>query len=309
MTFDRRGFEIDLGDAEYPALLAESPDPPRRLYGLGDPAALGPGLAAIGARKATPYGLQAARLLVGWAAEAGYTIVSGGAVGCDQAAHRAALAAGAPTVAVMAGGADVAYPSGARALLASISSSGAVVSEHPWGSEPKRWAFRTRNRIIAGLCPVLLVLESGVPSGTFSTADYALDAARTVLAVPGSIFASECRGANRLIQQGAIPVTDPSFLAEALRSEIGEAPRRNSVEWSCPSTRGREEVIMRALCAEAMRPDDAAFKLGLDIVEVARSIGSLERGGLITKYRDGRYGPLATPTRATMRETSTAGGP
>ena len=196
-------FELRLGHSDYPEQLAYTPDPPRTIYGLGDPCALRPGLGVVGARKATPYGLQAAAHLAGWAARAGYVVVSGGAIGCDQAAHRAALDAGGITVAVMAGGADITYPRGAAELLRLVAANGAVVSEHPWGTQPLRWTFRTRNRIIAGLSAALLVVEAALGSGTFSTADYALAAGRDVLAVPGSIFSPECAGANRLIRQGA----------------------------------------------------------------------------------------------------------
>ena len=176
-------FELALGEPGYPEQLAQSPDPPAVLYGIGDPAHLAPGLAVIGARKATPYGLQAARLFAGWAARAGYTVISGGAIGCDQAAHKAALANDAPTVAVLGCGADVVYPSNATDLLGAIARTGAIVSEQPWGTPPQRWTFRTRNRIIAGLSAGLLVLEAGLPSGTFSTADYALAAGRDVFVV------------------------------------------------------------------------------------------------------------------------------
>ena len=106
-------FELTLGNSDYPDLLACTPDPPRTLYGLGDQSALRPGLGVVGARKATPYGLRAAAQLAGWAASSGYVVASGGAIGCDQAAHRAALDAGGTTVAVMAGGPDVIYPRGA----------------------------------------------------------------------------------------------------------------------------------------------------------------------------------------------------
>ena len=117
--------------------LACTPDPPRTLYGLGDPAALAPGLGVVGARKATPYGLQAAAQLAGWAARAGYVVVSGGAIGCDQAAHRAALDAGGHNRRRDGGRADVAYPRGAAELLRlDRRASGAVVSEHPWGTPP-----------------------------------------------------------------------------------------------------------------------------------------------------------------------------
>lgn len=287
---DTHRFEIALGDASYPYLLAQTPSPPPVLYGIGDPSSLGPGIAVVGARRSTPYGLAAARLLAGWAAEAGYVIVSGGAIGCDQAAHSAALEAGGRTVAVTAGGADVAYPRRSARLFARISERGAIVSEHPWGSEPKRWTFRTRNRIIAGLCPVLLVLEASLPSGTFSTADYALDAGRTVAAVPGSIFAPECRGANRLLRNGATPITDASELADLLRSEIG-SPQKNPSPWSGPDEDLTEDTLLAALRTNPMRPDDVVRVMGLDIVTVSRRLGALEASGTVSRYHDGRYGP------------------
>jgi len=289
---DATRFEIALGDEGYPGLLAQSPDPPARLYGYGDPALLVPGLAVIGARKATPYGLQAGELFAGWAARAGYTIVSGGAIGCDQSAHRAALAAGAPTVAVLGCGADLVYPSNASELLSHIAETGVVLSEHPWGTPPQRWMFRTRNRIIAGLSAVLLVLEAGLPSGTFSTADYALEAGRDVLVVPGSIFAPECRGANRLLHQGATPVSDVSELADALAEALippGVSPPR----WSLEGVGLADDPVLGALRTDHWRPDDLARTLELDIVTLARRIGTLETAGLVIRFPDGRYG--ATP--------------
>lgn len=267
--------------------LAESPNAPRRLYGVGNPGALRPGLGVVGARKATPYGLQAARLLAGWAAGAGYTIVSGGAVGCDQAAHRAALAAGGMTVAVMGGGADVVYPSQAAMLLGQIAAQGAVVSEHPWGFRPLRWTFRTRNRIIAGLCAAVLVTEAAVGSGTFSTAEYAAEAGRDVLAVPGSIFAPECVGANRLIRQGAAAVTEPDDLRAALEPVLG--PARTIVP-AAVTISSNGDPILASLTTNPQRPDDLARDLGMDIVSVTRLLGMHEAEGRVTRYRDGRYG-------------------
>ena len=242
----REGFQLALGDELYPEQLARTPDPPRVLYGFGDPSALESGLAVIGARKATPYGLAAARLLAGWAAGRGVVIVAGGAIGCDQEAHRSAIDAGGRTVAVLGCGADIDYPRGASELLEQVRHGrvGCVVSELPWGTPPVRWAFARRNRIIAGLSEAVLVVEASLPSGTFSTADFALDAGRSVLVVPGSIFAPECRGSNRLLRQGATPVTDVSDLASEL-GWIPEAASREEIE----RTRGFTSV-----CA-ANRPD------------------------------------------------------
>lgn len=287
-------FELSLGDSAYPEALASTEFAPKRLYGIGDSSALGIGFAVVGARKSTPYGLQAAELFAGWAARAGYTIVSGGAVGCDQAAHRAALEAGSPTVAVLGCGADVVYPRGAADLLAEIAARGAVVSEQPWGMQPARWMFRTRNRIIAGLSAALLVLEAGLPSGTFVTADYALSAGRDVLVVPGSIFAPECRGANRLLRQGAQPITDVSELASALQAALGPPPQTPGTElWTLDGVEPATDMILGALRTGHLRPDDIARRLSIDIVTVARRVGALEMEGRVIKFADGRYG--ATP--------------
>ncbi len=285
-----RRFELTLEDPLYPDQLRQTPEPPKVLYGIGDPAALVPGLAVIGARKATPYGSSAAALFAGWAARAGYVIISGGAIGCDQAAHFAAREADGVTVAVLGCGADVDYPSNAVSLLADIREHGVVVSELPWGTPPLRWAFRRRNRIIAGLAAAVLVVEASLPSGTFSTADYALDASREVFAVPGSIFAPECSGSNRLLRQGAPPITDVSELALELERLLG--PHQHVFDSAVPRGAACSEgdPMVRALTANPMRPDDIARSLGLDIVSVARHLTELEMSGKVERYPDGRYG-------------------
>lgn len=283
--------ELQIGEEGYPLCLAESPRPPEILYVLGDPSVLEPGLGVVGARKATPYGLACAQRFAGWAASRGVTIVSGAACGCDQAAQVAALGVGGRTVAVLGCGADVDYPRGASTLLAKIRRQGAVVSEQPWGTQPVRWAFPERNRIIAGLSAAVLIVEAGLPSGTFSTADHALDAGRDVLAVPGSIFAPECRGANRLIRQGARAVTDISELADELRSSgLLNGPGKGPSD-ARPPQAGADDPVARALLADPMRPDDLARALGMDIVEAVRRIARLEAVGVAHRYPDGRYGP------------------
>lgn len=283
-------FEITIDDPRYPELLAQLDDAPLVLRGFGDPSALEPGLAVVGARKATPYGLAASRLFAGWAAAAGYPIVSGAAIGCDQAAHEAALAVGGRTVAVLGTGADVAYPKGSVTLLKRIAESGCVISELDWGHPAAKWTFRARNRIIAGLAGALLVLEAGVPSGTFITADRALEAGRDVLVVPGSIFAPECRGPNRLLRQGATPITEVAELADALASAIGLPPNALDTSETLYGLKTDDDVLS-TLRSNPGRPDDIARALGLDIITATRRIGALEGLGLIRKYPDGRYGP------------------
>jgi DNA processing protein len=273
-------FVLHLGRSGYPEQLADTPDPPKVLYGIGDPSALAPGLAVVGSRRGTPYGLRCVRLLAGWAASQNITIISGAAIGCDREAHSAALDAGGPTVAVLGSGPDVNYPQRSKGLLDIMRERYAVVSEYPFGQPPLRFAFVRRNRIIAGLAHAVLVVEAGLPSGTFSTADAALDAGRDVLAVPGSVFAPESRGSNRLIRQGATAITDVSELADALGVHCTAQPVLDS---------GRGTVL-RALTADPMRPDDLARALGIDIVQTSRTLGALEARGLIARYADGRYG-------------------
>ncbi len=210
------------GDACYPEALTVVSHPPQCLYLIGDPDALQEGLAVVGARKATPYGLSCARHFAGIAAERGIVVVSGGARGCDAAAHEAALAAHGKTVAFLGGGCDEIYPAENASLFQRIiDTGGAVVSEREWGFEPLPFTFRERNRLIAGLARATLIVEAGLPSGTFSTADAALEANRDVLVVPGAITSSCSRGANRLIYQGAVPVVDDETFADQLNGLFG----------------------------------------------------------------------------------------
>lgn len=273
------GWCIERGMPDYPYELEDLPDPPERLYGFGDRSLLGGGLAVIGSRKATPYGLACARRFAGWAASQAIPVVSGAAIGCDLESHRAALGAKGPTVAVLPCGADVDYPRRAGVTLSLLRVHGAVVSESPWGAEPKRWSFVRRNRLVAALSIAVLVVEAGLPSGTFTTADHALALGRDVFAVPGSIFAPECLGSNRLIRQGALPITDIAELAQALgREAVTCAPSRCA------------DAIRAALIASPMRPDDIAREFDLDIIQTARLLGALETSGSIVRYPDGRYG-------------------
>lgn len=299
MTATGAGWELRPGDAEYPACLLDTPRPPRVLYGIGDARLLRSGLSVIGSRKTSPYGRACARLFAGWAAEQGVVIVSGAAAGCDHEAHAAALDADGRTVAVLGCGPDFDYPPISARLLARIRNHGAVVSEQPWGTRPTRWMFPERNRIIAALGGALLVVEAGLPSGTFSTADHAADIGRPVLVVPGSIFYPGCTGCNRLLRQGATPVTEVSDLADELRSLGLIGTDHDSglpdARLALAAIRGRERELAAALAANPMRPDDAAYALGMDVIAVARTLTALEATGMIARYPDGRYG--ATRTR------------
>lgn len=160
MHLEGERFELDPDDAAFPAALKTIPHPPARLYGVGCAGALKEGLAVVGARRATPYGRGLAKRFAGLAAAREVTIISGGARGCDAAAHEAALAAGAPTVVFLGGGCNQLYPAENVGLFQRIvRAGGAVVSEQPWDFPPKPHTFRARNRLIAGLARATLIVE------------------------------------------------------------------------------------------------------------------------------------------------------
>ncbi|MFR7405007.1 MAG: DNA-processing protein DprA [Coriobacteriaceae bacterium] len=211
-----------LGGSAVPEGAEEHTPPAGAPVRCGPPRRAGRGLAVVGARRATPYGRGCAKRFAAAAAERGVAIISGGARGCDAVAHEAALAAGAPTVAFLGGGCNQLYPAENAGLFQRIvAAGGAVVSEHEWDFPPQPHTFRARNRLIAGLSRATLIVEAGLPSGTFSTADEALLAGREVWVVPGAITSAASKGANRLLYQGALPIVDDEAFADALFSTFG----------------------------------------------------------------------------------------
>lgn len=297
-------FELARKDTAYPAVLRTVPRPPERIYGVGNPATLKEGLAVVGARKATPYGRGCARRFAGRAAERGITIISGGARGCDSEAHRAALEAGAPTVAVLGGGVDRLYPMENRPLFQEIiDKGGAVISEHEWDFAPLRATFRERNRIIAGMGLACLIVEAGLPSGTFSTADEALAAGREVWAVPGAITSFSSRGANRLVYQGAVPIVDDDVFDDclfatfgSLRQKAAGKPEGPAPEPLTPEEKAREGLAL-ALTAECLSTEQLAAMAtrwlpgAAPLPWLMTEIAALQKQGLVTQYPDGRFGP------------------
>ncbi len=286
-------FELHPGDELYPSTVLELSDVPQTLYVRGDPEVLStPALSIIGARKASPYGLAVAELAAKVAVEAGVTVVSGGAVGCDQASGWAAVNAGGKHVVVLGTGADVVYPRSSAGLIArTLDAGGAVVSISPWGMGPRKFAFPRRNRVIAALSQALFVSEAGMPSGTFSTAEAAMDLGRELLAVPGSILSPESRGTNYLIANGACCIVDEESIEMAISRIYG------TLRYSRPDAPGiadldpTQQAVMHALIASPLKVDDIAALVSLDVVGVLKLLGSLELEGLIERMMDGRYAP------------------
>lgn len=312
MVLEGPRFELEPGEADFPRALAAISQPPKRLYGVGSPKALVEGLAVVGARRATPYGRGAAQRFATMAAERGVAIVSGGARGCDAVAHEAALAAGAPTVAFLGGGCNQVYPAENAGLFQRIvGAGGAVVSEHPWDFPPQPHTFRARNRLIAGLARATLIVEAGLPSGTFSTADEALSAGREVWVVPGAITSAASRGANRLLYQGALPIVDDDSFEDALLATFGclrtppagEAALRDERE-RARSVPSAEEALLEALQAEPLGLE-ALGELAARHRPAGGSrpwlmvwLANAQRAGLISQYPDGRFGPRPAARRA-----------
>jgi DNA processing protein len=203
------------GDTGYPAALADITDAPPLLWIKGRTDLLTrPMVALVGARNASSLGLRMARSLATDLSQAGFVVVSGLARGIDAAAHTAALPGG--TVAVMAGGVDVIYPSDNLTLAGEIAAHGLLVSEQPIGLEPQARHFPARNRIVSGLAQAVVVVEAAAKSGSLITARTALDQGRDVMAVPGHPFDARASGCNMLIRDGATLVRSAADVIEAL---------------------------------------------------------------------------------------------
>jgi DNA processing protein len=251
----------------YPPLLAAIHDPPARLYlrGQGTVGMLsGPAAAIVGTRSCSPYGAQIARLLGRELAGAGATVVSGLARGIDAEAHRGALEAGGPTVAVFGCGIDRDYPRAHAALAARIAEVGLLVSEYEPGVPPAPWHFPARNRIIAGLALVTIIVEARERSGALITADFALEEGREVFAVPGEITSALSRGTNHLLRLGAAPLVEPADAIAALGLE--PAPARRGARLSEQATRLRELLADRSASIDELV---AASRLPAEVVAAA----------------------------------------
>jgi len=200
---------VPLGDARYPEPLRRIYDPPPVLFARGRVELLSSlCIAVVGTRHPTPYGLAATERLSGDLARAGLTIVSGMARGIDTSAHKACLAVGGSTIAVLGCGVDIVYPSENKKLAAEISVRGLIVSEFPMGAIAFPQNFPIRNRIVSGLSCGLLVVEGAQYSGSAITARLSMDQGREVFAVPGNITSKMSWGPNLLIKQGAKLVQD-----------------------------------------------------------------------------------------------------
>lgn len=270
---------VTLADPQYPGLLREIADPPLALYVRGRlPEA--PCVAVVGTRNPSSDGEYVAGRMAAELAAAGVCVVSGLARGIDAAAHRGALKAGGPTVAVLGCGVDVPYPTGHQDLADQLASQGALVSEYPPGTPPAKHHFPLRNRIISGLARAVVVVEATLHSGALITADLALEQGREVFAVPGSVLNPRSAGPHRLLREGAGWAESASDVLQALgiRSPVAPTPDLGPVE----------RQLLQAL-REPRYPDElvAAGFGGASAVNAL--LVALEVSGLVHRMADGRY--------------------
>lgn len=290
-------------DADYPALLARSEEPPAALFVAGDADLLWhPQVAIVGSRHPTPAGADCARRFAEQLAGAGLVVTSGLAAGIDAQAHRGALACGR-TIAVIGTGPDRCFPAAHAELMTRIAEAGAVVSEYPPGTEGHKAHFPARNRLIAGLSLGTLVVEAAQRSGALITARQAAQAGREVFAIPGSIHNPLAQGCHRLIRQGAALVESADevlaglgvmaeALADCLRQRLLPMPSPAVASPTAPSGCPEQQRVLDTLGSDPLPLDLLAERSGLTLPRLSAMLLGMELDGRIAAD-NGRYRRLS----------------
>jgi DNA processing protein len=302
---------ITLGDVRYPQQLLDTEDPPLVLYLMGPSALLTQTpfpadrcLAVVGSRNPTAQGAENARLFSRALRSAGFTIVSGLALGVDAAAHEGALDAAAElvegnpaTIAIVGTGLDRVYPRKNLDLAHRIAARGLLVSEYPLGTPPLPQNFPKRNRIISGLSQGTLVVEAALASGSLITARMAAEQGREVFAIPGSIHAPQSRGCHALIRQGAKLVESAQDVLEELRvpaialhpntTEERGAPAQSG--GSAGATTAPDGPVLQALGFDPMGVDALVARTGLDAASLQVQLLELELDGRVARLPGGLF--------------------
>jgi DNA processing protein len=281
----------------YPAPLRDAADGPWALIGRGSPRLLDKiepfeAVTIVGARRATSYGREIARELGRELAAAGMVVVSGLAFGIDGCAHRGALDAGR-TIAVLGCGPDVAYPGSHRSLWRRICEEGLVISELPPGATPWRWTFPARNRIMAALAGMTVVVEAATRSGSLITTDLAADLGRDLGAVPGPVTSRASAGPNGLLAAGAHVIRDAQDVLDAM---LG--PGRRRIEHTGPSLDPDLEAVLTAVEAGEVTCDGVAATTGLSGPTAAAALARLELLGYLDCSTVGVYTRTLLPSPA-----------
>jgi len=301
---------------DYPDSLRVIDNPPYVLYLRGEVLNWDRllSIGVVGTRTCTDYGISATKKICTVLAENGITIISGMARGIDATAAKAALLAGNKTVAVLGCGIDIVYPAENRELMFEIIKNGAVISEYPPGTEPKRTNFPQRNRIISGLSRGVLVVEAPKKSGALITANSAIDQGKDLFAVPGSIFKDTCAGTNQLISTCAKAVSSAedilceyvyeisrlapikhknkvfsTFLRDDKPEKVNNEIKISLEDTKYQSLSDEEKSIVELLLNENLNIDDIKRQSGLDISKLTTTLSMLEFGGYIKKLPGNNY--------------------
>lgn len=266
------------GDGSYPSLLADDPAPPSVLFVRGDLSALeGRRVAVIGTRNATRAGRHFARTLGRDLGAAGVSVVSGLARGIDGEAHTGAIdAAGAPPVGVVASGLDVVYPREHARLWDEVAAAGVLLSEAPPGAPPEPYRFPQRNRIVAALAEVVVVVESASRGGSMLTVREAMQRGVDVMAVPGAPGVRTAEGANNLLRDGCAPVTDVDdvLVALGLATTGASGDRRRTPHGAAAS-------VLAAMGNEPVTIEEIARRTSMPVLDVAVALGQLRELGWV----------------------------
>jgi DNA processing protein len=282
----------------YPAALRRDRQAPPALFGRGEAGPLGrlhaeAAVTVVGSRRPSSYGREVATALGRELASAGLVVVSGMALGIDSCAHRGALEGGGLTVVVLGNGPDLPYPPRMRKLYREITDRGLVLSELPPGTEPRRWTFPARNRIMAALGEITVVVEARDRSGSLITADMASDLGRDVGAVPGRVGHSPAAGTNSLLRDGAALIRNAQDVLDALVG-AGVAVRRRRVAESRPELDPVLKPVIEAVERGAETLDAISRQSGLPPGPAAAVAARLELLGVLSCDSAGRYRRAAT---------------
>ncbi|MEO5340497.1 MAG: DNA-processing protein DprA [Magnetococcus sp. MYC-9] len=292
---DLGGHLLVLGDAAYPPLLQEIHDPPPALFVLGDPGHLSHtnSLAVVGSRQATPAGGRFAYQLAMGLAQQGLATISGLAEGIDTAAHWGALEGRGVTVAVLATGLDVLYPSRNAPLRQRIIAQGALVTEAPLGTPPAAYLFPPRNRIISGLSRGVAVVEAALRSGSLVTARLALEQGREVFAVPAQVGDARYQGSNHLLQQGATYLEKVEDILQAFAWDPRPptlTPRATPNRTETPVAVGTESAAVHALLKQGpVQADELARRSHLTVAALSRILLQLELVGVVQRLPGNQF--------------------
>jgi DNA processing protein len=282
---------ISAGDIRFPTALAAIHDPPHTLWIRGDVGALNiPSVAIVGSRAASPYALEVARRLGADLARRNIAVVSGLARGVDSAAHRGALEGGGITIAVFGCGVDIIYPAEHRALAHRILERGALVSEFPAGTRPRKHNFPQRNRIISGLSLAVVVVEAAQGSGSLITADFALEQGRAVLAVPGNVLGGRNFGAHALLRDGAKLVECADDILDELPHSLTQSGLGSGAKESKSVKSASQDPVLWSMDeGDAYDFDEIAERSGVDRMKLLPRLLELELAGAVRRVDGGRF--------------------